>query len=278
MKKRKFYLKAVFAALILIGMASGSAHAQEDAKAAMKSDKTGTNPINFTHDFRAYHEYQFLNTPGDGDQNITTVEFRTPFHKGKWQFRMRGRGQWLNIDADDDGTDEIDDGGFGDFDFRFLTVPIVDMKKKFALAVGFETFLPTATEVSLGSGALSFGPQVFAVFFAPLGIKGTLFVPAYQHKFSVDEDDGRSEVHQGLVDIFFLWISSNKHYWALFDPQFVFDYENEKEFSIIDMETGTMLDRFFGTKGHSAYVRPSIGIGADRPTDGSIEVGYKIIW
>ncbi len=47
---------------------------------------------------------------------------------------------------------------------------------------------------------------------------------------------------------------------------------------IIDVEAGTMLDKYLGTKGHSAYLRPSIGIGGDRPTDGSIEVGYKIIW
>lgn len=248
------------------------------AQAADKNDKTGTNPINFTHDVRLYHEYQFLNTPGDGEQHVTTLEFRTPFDNGKWQFRMRARVQALKIDANNDGIDEVNDEGVGDFDFRLLTVPIVDMKNKFALAAGFEIFLPTATEDSLGSGALSFGPQVFAVFFAPFGIKGTLIAPAYQHKFSVDEDEGRERVHQGLIDIFFLWISSGKQYWALFDPQIVFDYKANTEFMLIDLETGTMLDKYLGTKGHSAYLRPSIGIGSDRPTDGSIEVGYKIIW
>ena len=171
MKQTKFFIIFVFAVLFLGLAMAVDVQAQDDAKAAMKGDKTGTNPINFTHDVRIYNEYQFLNTPGDSDQNITTVEFRTPFSDGKWQFRMRGRLQSLNIDANDDGIDEVDDSGFGDFDFRFLTVPIVNMKKKFALAVGFETFLPTATEDSLGSGALSFGPQVFGVFFAPFGIK-----------------------------------------------------------------------------------------------------------
>jgi len=278
MKKIKLNLSSVFAAFLIIGLAATGSWAQDDAKAAIKGDKTGTNPINFTHDVRLYNEYQFLNTPGDGDQNITTVEFRTPFSNGKWQFRMRGRLQSLNLDANDDGIDEIDDSGFGDFDFRFLTVPILNMKKKFALAVGFETFLPTATEDSLGSGALSFGPQAFLVFFNPFGIKGSLFAPAYQHKFSLDEDEGRSEVHQGLIDIYLLWISPNRQYWVLFNPQVVLDYEEEEEFMNIDLETGMMLDKFFGTKGHSAYVRPSIGIGGDRPTDGSIEVGYKIIW
>ena len=28
-------------------------------------------------------------------------------------------------------------------------------------------------------------------------------------------------------------------------------------------------------KGPGFYVRPSVGVGADRPTEGSVEVGYK---
>ncbi len=270
MNRRTIQFIAVLAGLLIAGWVSTSAQAQDDAKAAMKGDKTGTNPVNFTHDVRLYNEFLWLNTRGDGEQNITTFEFRTPFADGKWQFRLRARYTSIEADINDDGIDELDDSGFGDFDFRFLTVPIMNMKKKFALAVGFETFLPTATEVSLGSGAFSFGPQVFGVFFAPFGIKGTLIAPAYQHKFSVDEDDGRSEVHQGLIDIFLLWASSDKQYWALVDPQIVLDYEEDKEFMIIDGEVGTMLDKYLGTKGHSAYLRPSIGIGGDRPTDGSI--------
>ena len=274
MKKRKALLNTAFAVLLIIGLAATGVQAQDDAKA----DKTGTNPVNFTHDLRVYNEYLFLNTAGDGDQNITTLEYRTPFADGKWQFRARLRTASIEADLNDDGVDDVDESGIGDFDFRFLTVPIMNMKKKFALAVGFETFLPTATEDSLGQGALSFGPQVFAVFFEPFGTKGTLFAPAYQHKFSIDEDDGRNNVHQGLIDIFLLWTSSDKKYWALFDPQIILDYEEDKEFMIVDIEAGTMLDRFLGTKGHSAYVRPSFGVGGDRPTDGSIEVGYKVIW
>lgn len=145
----------MFLMACLLALAAHDVRAETDAKAAMKNDKTGTNPVNFTHDVRLYNEYQFLKD-GDGWQNVTTLEFRTPFADGKWQFRMRGRYQWLHIDEDEDaGIPEIDENGFGDFDFRFLTVPIVDMKRRFALAVGFETFLPSATEVTLGSGASS---------------------------------------------------------------------------------------------------------------------------
>jgi hypothetical protein len=273
-RKRTLHIITVFAVLLIIGLASTGVRAQDEAKA----DKTGTNPVNFTHDLRVYNEYLFLNTAGDGGQNITTLEYRTPFADGKWQFRVRARYAFIEADLNDDGMDDLDDSGIGDMDFRFLTVPILNMEKMFALAAGLEVFLPTATEDSLGSGAFSFGPQVFAVFFEPFGLKGTLFAPAYQHKFSVDEDEGRSDIHQGLIDIFLLWGSSDKQYWALVDPQIVLDYEEEKEFMLIDIEAGIMLDRYFGTKGHSAYIRPSIGIGGDRPTDGSIEAGYKIIW
>ena len=268
--------RTVLGALIVFSCFN-TAWAEEDLKAAMKKDKTGTNPINFTHDFRIYHEFQWLNTASDGDQNISTLELRLPFNDGKWQFRMRGRYQSLDIDPEG-AFPGVDEDGIGDFDFRILTVPIVKMEKKFALATGLEVFLPTATEDALGSGAFSLGPQVFGVFFAPFGMKGFIFAPAYQHKFSIDEDEGRDEVSQGLIDLYVLWASADKQYWALFDPQIVLDYENDVEFSIIDLEMGTMIDKYIGTTGHSVYLRPSIGIGADRPTDGSLEFGYKIVW
>ena len=267
-------LKLSLFVLTVVGL-SISAHAQEQAD--MKKDKTGTNPINFTFDLRVYNEYLWLNTAGDGNQNVTTLEYRQPFLEGKYQFRTRIRGVGIEADLNNDGIDDRDSSGLGEVDFRFLTVPYVNMKARQAVAVGFETFLPTGNAV-VGSERLSFGPQVFAVFFAPFGIKGTLIAPAYQHKFSVWEDDGVANLHQGLIDIFLLWSSSDKQNWALIDPQIVIDYKNDIVFSLIDVEVGMMLDQFLGTKGHSAYLRPSVGIGGNRPTDGSIEVGYKVVW
>ena len=244
----------------------------------MKADKTGTNPINFTFDARIYNEFQWLNTDGDGNQNITTFEFRAPLLDGKLQFRVKARYLDISADLNDDGTDDLDDSGFGDTDIRFLIVPYMNMEKKFAIATGLEAFLDTAEEDSLGSGATSLGPQVFAVFFKPFGGLFDLISPAYQHKFSIEEDDGRSDIHQGLIDIYFLKMSSDKQRWVLINPTGVLDYENNTEFLNIDVEVGTMIDKYFGTKGHSVYLRPGFQIGADRPVDGSLECGYKIIW
>jgi len=243
-----------------------------------KADKTGTNPVNFTNDFRVYNEYLWLNTKGDGHQNVTTMQYRTPFADGKWQFQVKIRGIDIEADINNDGVDDLDDSGLGDIDLRFLTVPYIDMSKRQALAVGMEVFLPTASKEALGSERISLGPQVFAVKFAPFGIPNTLIAPAYQHKFSVYEQSDRDAINQGLIDIFMVWSSKDKQYWGVLDPQGVIDYDEGIEFGQIDAEAGMMLDKYLGTQGHSFYVRTSVGIGKHRATDGSMEVGYKVIW
>jgi hypothetical protein len=225
-----------------------------------------------------YNEYQWLNPDGDGSQNLTTLEFRAPLLDGKLQFRAKARYVSLEADLDDDGSDDVDECGFGDLDLRLLAVPHMDMKNKFAIAVGLEAFFDTASEGVLGAGATSFGPQVFAVFFKPFGGFVDLIAPAYQHKFSVDEDEGRSDVNQSLVDVFALKMSEDKQRWLMVNPTFVRDHETNGEFLLVDVELGTMLDPYLGTKGFSTYLRPGFVIGGDRPNDYSVEVGFKFIW
>ena len=274
------------ALMILIGMSAvevkaEEAQSKENIQAEMKADKTGTNPINFTYELRFYNEYQWLNTKGDGHQNISTVEYRMPFMDGKWQFRTRTRGVMTKSDLNDNGRTDIDGGGWGDTDFRFLTVPYLDMANKFAFAVGFETFLDTAQEDSLGTGTTSLGPQVIGVFLKPFGGFFDLIAPAYQHKFSVDENDGRNEIEQGFIDVFALKMSKDKQSWLMINPQFILDYENDQESMLLDIEVGTMVNKLLSSeayKGHSVYVRPSVGVGGDRSTKASLEAGYKIIW
>lgn len=38
-----------------------------------------------------------------------------------------------------------------------------------------------------------------------------------------------------------------------------------------------MMSKWTNLKGHSFYIRPSIGVGGDRATDGAVEIGYKIV-
>lgn len=240
---------------------------------AVADDKTGTNPINFANDIRAYNEFSWLNTEGDGTQNLTTVEMRTSFLEGKWQFRARTRLNNLTVDINDDGTDDVDDSGMGDTDMRFLTVLDLNKESMTAWATGLEVFLDTASEDSLGSGATAFGPQLFYVKF----LKGGLFAPAVQYKFSVDEEKGRQKIDQLLIDLNYLKMADDKLSWFFANPQIVMDNENDKEFSVVDLEWGWMMANWADLPGHSFYVRPSFGIGNHRAAEGSIEVGYKVV-
>ena len=138
MSRRIIIFSVILAGLLIAGGMSTSVLAQEDAeavtkedvKAKFKKDSTGTNPMNFTFDARLYNEYQWLNTAGDGSQNITTLEFRAPLGEGKWQFRGKFRTQSLSADTNNDGSDNVDESGFGDTDIRFMTVPYLNMKKR----------------------------------------------------------------------------------------------------------------------------------------------------
>ena len=180
----------------------------------------------------------------------------------------------IKTDLDDDSSDDLDDSGLGDWDMRFLTVLDLDMESKTAWAGGLEVIMDTADEDVLGAGSTSLGPQLFYVKFLPTG----LFAPGLQYKFSVDEDEGRSEVDQILIDLNYLRMAEDTKSWFFTDPQLVFDDEADVEFAIVDLEWGWMMATWYDDlPGHSFYVRPSFGVGADRPTDGSIEVGYKIV-
>jgi hypothetical protein len=245
----------------------------EEVKEKFAKDKTGTNPMNFTFDARLYDEYRWLNTDGDGRQNLLTAEFRAPFAGGKWQVRAKVRSVNLKADFNDDGFDDVNERGFGDTDIRVMTIPYLNMEKKLAVAVGVEAFIDTASEDALGTGATSLAPFIFLGIFNPIG-PGSIFVPGYQHTFSVKEDHGRDKVHGGLIDMFLVKTWSDNKYWGYVDPQIILDYEEGTQFMLLEFQAGMML----GPAGQSMWAMPSFGVGNHRPYDFSLEIGYKIVW
>ena len=66
------YIK-ILSLFVLVAMAT-TAFAQEEAE---KKDNSGTNPINFTYDYRLYTEWQQF-TDNGGSQNRTVMELRAP--------------------------------------------------------------------------------------------------------------------------------------------------------------------------------------------------------
>ncbi len=266
------YAFGVLATYFLVAaIGTGHALAQgETSKGALvsKADKSGTNPINFTNDLRAYYEYQDLS--GGGEGHVGTLEGRTPIFDGKVQVRVRVPFKAVDFDV---GGMNISESDLGDINARLLAVPYLDPKNGLALAVGLEMFFPTAGDDVLGEGKFSLGPQIFGVKFAPFGIKGSLIAPAVQQVFSVAGEDDRTDVNKTQIDVFILKQSDDKRKYVLLDPQYIIDWENETEFGIFEAEAGYVLE-----SGISFYGRPGIGFGGDKPIDYNIEVGIKYIF
>ena len=162
--------------------------------------------------------------------------------------------------------------GIGDFDARLLGIAYAS--KRFILAPGLEAFFDTASNDALGEGKTSLGPVVFAVFPGILGGR-SLFAPGYQYIFSVSGDDARPDIRRSQIDLYFVWLLAQGKNWLIVDPQIVLDHENDKDLGTVEAEWGFMIAPSVGTSG---YLRPGVGVGADRPYDWNLEIGLKFVW
>ena len=273
---------ACILSLVLVGLTP--ALADDDPP---KQDNTGTNPVNFTYDFRLYAEMQSLPID-DSSLIVNTLEFRWPFGRDVANLKgvgagspyfdmgsrlgMRLRARYLNLSVDLPGSGTESVSGIGDLDARLLYLPYV--KKKTILAVGLEGFFDTATNDALGSGKTSLGPTVIGVFPGLVG-RGSLFAPAYQYVFDVGGSDERADISRSQVDLYFVWGLAGGKNWLIVDPQVIFDHGNDTTPALAEIEWGFMVAPEIGLSG---WLRPGIGIGADRLYDWNLEAGIKFVW
>lgn len=251
-------LRWIMTICALVGLSLQPAAAQED-------DNTGTNPVNFTYDFTSWMEVQTL----EGDNSITRTAFAYSIPLGtETSFRFRAYKIDLSLGS---GPSASTTTGFGDMDARFIWVPAVSQRG--AIALGLEATFNTASQPVLGSGKTTLGPQVFLVFFNPLGIKGSILAPAYQWTFDVGGEDSRADINRSAFDLFFVLVASNKKRWGQINATAVIDHENDKEFGTIKVNAGQLM---FGPI--SSFIKPGIGIGSDRPYEWNVEFGFKFVW
>ena len=252
----------------------------KEAEDLKKKDNSGTNPINFTYDFRLINEMQQFKDNG-GSQNRTIMELRAPMGRdlanvtgqeagslvdlgSRWAVRMRGYYNTVNFNDAENTTVS----GIGDFDARVLYV--AHATKKFAIAPGLEAFFDTASNDVIGSGSTVLAPVIFFGFFNALG-KYSIFAPGLQQRFSV----GGNSVNQTVLDIYYVKMLSKGKNWLIVNPQPIFDWENETEFMVVDVEWGFMIAKQSGISG---YVRPGFGIGEYRPFNYNFEFAIKFVW
>jgi len=274
--------KIIFLLIAVMLIAASPTFAQEDEK---KKDNSGTNPVNFTFDYRLYTELQYL-PDGAGSQIRGIMEFRAPLGRdmanvlgeeaGFWrelgsQFALRFRAYYNSLTINDNssapfGSNNV--SGIGDFDARFLW--LAHATNKFAFAPGLETFFDSASNDALGSGSTVLAPVVFFGLFNIMG-PYSIFAPGYQYRFNVSGP----KVSTSVIDLYFVWILAKGKNWTIINPQIIFDHHNGREFAMIDAEWGFMI---FPQAGMSGYIRPGIALGSDRPFNWNLEFAIKFVW
>ncbi len=253
--------------------------------AQKKKDNTGTNPINFTYDYRLYTEMQhFKNDAGSQIRGI--MEFRAPLGRdmskflgpeaGFWQdlgseFAIRMRAYYNSLTLTDTssapfGTNTV--SGIGDFDARLIW--LAHATNKWGIAPALEVFFNTSSPDVLGGGSTVLAPTIFFGFFNIMGNR-SIFAPGFQYHFSVDGNT----VSRTVIDLYFVWILSGGWNWIIFNPQPIIDHHNGTEFAQIDFEWGFMI---VPKSGISGYIRPGLGVGADRPFNYNFEFAIKFVW
>lgn len=245
-----------------------------------KKDNSGTNPVNFTYDFRIIQEMQQFKDDG-GSQNKSYMEFRAPMGRDianvtgqeagslvdlGSRFAVRLRGYYNTVNFNDAANTTV--SGIGDFDARIISV--AHATSKFAIAPGLEAFFNTASNDVIGSGSTILAPVVFFGFFNLMG-KYSIFAPGLQHQFSVEGN----KVSRTILDIYYVKMLAKGKNWLIINPQPIFDWENNTQYMVVDVEWGFMIVPKSGIAG---YVRPGFGIGADRPFNYNFEFAIKFVW
>ena len=187
------------------------------------------------------------------------------------QFALRVRAYYVDKTVTDNSSDPSVSNsvsGIGDFDARFLW--LAHATNKWAIAPGLEAFFNTASPNALGSGSQILAPTIFVGFFNLLGNR-SIFAPGLQYHFNYSGN----KVSRTVLDLYFVWILGGGKNWLIFNPQPIIDHHNSTEFAQVDLEWGFMIAPQAGIGG---YIRPGIGVGADRPFDYNLEFAIKFVW
>lgn len=246
-------------------------------------DKTGTNPLNFQRTLQVVNEY---NAVGDASINYTRFRYTEPLAGGKMSLRLEAPVVYANaalpgntstsavegtgVSISDSG--EASDFGLGDLNLKLTYIPFTT--RAGGLATSLELDFPTASDRVLGTGKYIAAPSVTYAFFLP---GNTIFAPAYKHSISFAGEGDREDVNSGSLDFYIVHRFDGGRQWVTLDPTYILNYELGKySGATLRVVYGRVLGKV-GDAVVSGYVKPGIGVGADRPNDWSAEIGLSLI-
>jgi hypothetical protein len=248
--------------LLLLAALSAAAQTQEEAQLPTKSMVTRIDPTDFFTRLVVRNEYRSLQSGREMNLFVPRLEYA--FSK---TFQAWVEVPAVHAKSEDPGIGS--ETGLGDILLRGAIRAA--RGERYAVVLGADLILDTASEPVLGTGKYQFGPLVFASLEVPR-LRSTFF-PFYQHYFSFAGDNNRPDINYASIRPSAILTKWPNRFYTVIDPNFFIDFER-------DMDSGMMLEFEIGraiSKNLNVWIRPGVGVYGDIPRvyDWNLEGGIR---
>jgi hypothetical protein len=252
------------ATLLLLGATAAEAQTAADVLAP-KKENDGTDPTSPVRFAKFSYEHLDLSLPESlpgNNSNTFAMEFQQPFGRTAFKFK-------LPITS----VDTLGNGSFGLGDVSAKVSHVASVTKTHGIVLGAEMIFNTADRPELGTGKTVFKPSFIYAFFLN---GGHIFAPALVHSVSIAGDANRENVNATTIDFYFVPKLANPKFYMTLDPALTQDWHADKFYLITALTVGYTVGPMMGGTGQ-VFVKPSVGLGGDKPTGWGIQAGFQLI-
>lgn len=161
-----------------------------------------------------------------------------------------------------------DDFDLGDVSLR--VTHLLDVTPARGIVLQGEILADSAARRELGNGVTAIKlTGIYAKFLEG----GRIFAPALSHTQSIGDGNKISET---VLDLYYVPKLAHPAWYMTIDPALVKNWEGDRLYGSLAVTTGRAVGQVGGGLAQ-VYVKPNILIGAERPADWSVELGFRII-
>lgn len=246
---------------------AASASAQDVPPPEPTAQNDGLDPTRPARFAKLTFEHVDLHLPAGlpvmGDSaNSFIFEFQQPFGSNS-----------VKLKVPVSSVDVLGDSSYGLGDLSAKFTHVFGLTRTHGMVVNFELVADTASRAELGGGKWVAKPGFIYAFFLK---GGYIFAPAVVHNQSFAGSDNRLDINQTVVDFYFVPKLRNPAFYMTLDPAVTLDWENSKQFVTTALTVGYKLGPMLGGNGQ-VFVKPSLGVGADRASDWGLQVGFQLL-
>ena len=246
-----------------------SAHAQTESGGATQTASDAIvkrlDPTDFNTRLEVRNEYQDLQSGGSVNLLVPRLDYAVSN-----ALSLRVETPIVNSDPNTAGNNG--ESGFGNLLFRASYRAA--RGEGYALVVGGELILDTASKDTLGNGKDVFAPLAFGSIDLP-NLR-SVFFPFLQYYTTIGGDDARPDVHYTSIKTVLLTRWPDRFYTVV-EPHFIIDHEHSDRVGVtLEGEVGRFLNRNV-----ALWARPGVGLHGDnlpQVYNWNFEVGFRYIF